>query len=600
MKFIVQAQTGHTTPLPATLTTVDPIPERESAGTRYFNFVNVSEDCAGGEWIIQTLDGPDPARDTVIGEHWDDIDAFPVLGTTEVWEFINDSSMMHPMHVHLVQFQILDRCAFDGGGDGRGDCETLAPHEAGTWKDTVRVSPGTRVRVIMRFENYPGKFPAHCHLLDHEDHEMMRQFQTTWDPDLAVVDGICGPQEDCISNPDDCGTVPGNFCGNALCEIGDGEDFNNCPQDCNGSVVVGSQFNCGSDDPGDPGYNCGFDTDGYTVLDDRCITNGYFCRVKARVPACCGDSLCEGQETAANCATDCEVCTITEDPEVSCTDGEDNDCDGLVDGADPDCPDVCGDIKEKALCNDTPGCEWQGGKRSGMCVSICTITEDPEVSCFDNVDNDCDEATDCADTDCDLDAGPETTCGVGECAATGNLTCMGGAEVDTCTPGDPVPEVCDDPGMLDEDCDGYANEDDLDDCEVCQPTTNREGRDSSLECFDGEDNDCDTFLDCADPDCDGIKDSACDTGVPGICSIGELTCTGGAPECVQVVDPDVEGPFGDGTCDDGLDNDCDGLTDEAEDPDCQPPGIPCSDHTTRDECRNDPNCRWKKGDCINR
>ena len=49
--------------------------------------------------------------------------------------------------------------------------------EAG-WKDTAMVNPGEMVRVIARFEDYAGKFAYHCHILEHEDHEMMRQFQT--------------------------------------------------------------------------------------------------------------------------------------------------------------------------------------------------------------------------------------------------------------------------------------------------------------------------------------------------------------------------------------------------------------------------------------
>jgi len=48
--------------------------------------------------------------------------------------------------------------------------------EAG-WKDTVMVGPNQIVRVITRFEGYKGKYPYHCHILEHEDHEMMRQFQ---------------------------------------------------------------------------------------------------------------------------------------------------------------------------------------------------------------------------------------------------------------------------------------------------------------------------------------------------------------------------------------------------------------------------------------
>jgi hypothetical protein len=218
------------------------------------------------------------------------------------------------MHIHLVKFQVLDR---------NGSVDNLMPWEVNTWKDTVRVPPNGTVRVIMDFDDYPGRFPYHCHILDHEDHEMMRQFQTTWHPALAVVDGECGPQEDCLSNPFDCFVESGAFCGNKLCEIGDGEDFTTCPEDCNGKDKGKSRFNCGSDDPNDPGYNCGFATDGFTVLDDRCITNDYFCRVAPRLRACCGDKLCEGQETETSCAVDCAppggaACTYA-DPTVAIT-----------------------------------------------------------------------------------------------------------------------------------------------------------------------------------------------------------------------------------------------------------------------------------------
>jgi hypothetical protein len=307
MKFIVMGQPGHTADLPATLTPVTPIPEQDAVATRWFNLRKVAEQCAGSEWLIESLDGPDPATANVIGEHWDDITEFPVKEQTEIWEFINASDMMHPMHVHLVKFQILDRCPLSGGG---GQCEPLADHELNTWKDTVRVSPGERVRVIMKFEDYVGKFPYHCHILDHEDHEMMRQFQVTNNPALCNNNGICEADEDCESCPTDCGKVSGALCGNKLCEIGDGEDFNSCPADCAGSSSGGNAFNCTAGDPADPdnpGTNCGFAADGYTVEFDGCITNGFFCRVKPRVPACCGDALCEGQETPATCENDCKV-----------------------------------------------------------------------------------------------------------------------------------------------------------------------------------------------------------------------------------------------------------------------------------------------------
>ena len=102
---------------------------------------------------------------------------------------------------------------------------------------------------------------------------------------------------------------------------------------------------------------------------------------------------------------------------------------------------------------------------------MCIPTEPTETSCFDSLDNDCDETTDCPDTDCDGVVGASTVCGVGICASTGNLTCSGGAEVDTCTEGAPGTEgsagdaSCSD--ELDNDCDGLTDADDPD----CQETT---------------------------------------------------------------------------------------------------------------------------------
>lgn len=62
----------------------------------------------------------------------------------------------------------------------------------------------------------------------------------------------------------------------------------------------------------------------------------------------------------------------------------------------------------------------------------------------------------------------------------------------------------------------------------------------------------------------------------------------------------IEGPYDNPTCDDDLDNDCDGLTD-SDDPNCQPPSqADCSQYTDRNSCRSDSNCKWKKGQCFNR
>lgn len=92
------------------------------------------------------------------------IDIKPRVGDTEVWKFINRSSMAHPMHVHLARFQILERSNL-----------ALTPGELG-WKDTVRVdASATSTSIIMRFDSFTGRYMFHCHNLAHEDHSMMGQ-----------------------------------------------------------------------------------------------------------------------------------------------------------------------------------------------------------------------------------------------------------------------------------------------------------------------------------------------------------------------------------------------------------------------------------------
>ncbi len=167
MKFVVQNQAGHTDPVPATLRPLDQIPESESVLTRDFELRKFSESCAGSHWLINGL-------------RWDDITEYPVLGTTEIWRFINRSGMSHPMHMHLVLFQVLDRQDFEVVDEQIvpiGSPVPPDPNEAG-WKDTVTSYPQQITRVIARFEDYTGRFAYHCHILEHEDHEMMRQFET--------------------------------------------------------------------------------------------------------------------------------------------------------------------------------------------------------------------------------------------------------------------------------------------------------------------------------------------------------------------------------------------------------------------------------------
>lgn len=96
------------------------------------------------------------------------------FGDTEVWEFTNRTRMMaipHPMHVHAVQFRVLERLGTPAGLQG-----LRAGFLDDGLKDTVLVLPGERVRVLLSFNNFRGLFLYHCHNLVHEDMGMMRNF----------------------------------------------------------------------------------------------------------------------------------------------------------------------------------------------------------------------------------------------------------------------------------------------------------------------------------------------------------------------------------------------------------------------------------------
>jgi spore coat protein A len=104
------------------------------------------------------------------------------LNTTEIWEFINLTEDTHPMHLHLVRFQILDRRVFDPFDyltyrkmRYTADAVPPAPHELG-WKDVVQCPPGMVTRIVVRFEGYVGRYLYHCHVLEHEANDMMRPY----------------------------------------------------------------------------------------------------------------------------------------------------------------------------------------------------------------------------------------------------------------------------------------------------------------------------------------------------------------------------------------------------------------------------------------
>ena len=117
------------------------------------------------------------------GAYWHDpVTEDPRLDTVEIWNFVNVTDDAHPIHLHQVRFQVLGRRPFDvftylNQRQLRytGDASAPDANELG-WKDTVRADPGVVTRIIIRFEGFAGRYVWHCHVLEHEDFEMMRPY----------------------------------------------------------------------------------------------------------------------------------------------------------------------------------------------------------------------------------------------------------------------------------------------------------------------------------------------------------------------------------------------------------------------------------------
>jgi len=135
---------------------------------------------------------------TMIGllgqKHWDDpITEDPKAGSMEVWSFANATGDVHPIHLHLVQFQVLNRQPFDvktymtmGKLNFTGIPMAPESNERPAWKDTIKTYAGYVTRVIAKFDlpagtpTKPGeefRYVWHCHVLEHEDNEMMRPYK---------------------------------------------------------------------------------------------------------------------------------------------------------------------------------------------------------------------------------------------------------------------------------------------------------------------------------------------------------------------------------------------------------------------------------------
>jgi len=172
LEFRVRERGGHdASALPASLRAVPRIDPATAAQNRILT-LNETDD-ANGNAMTMLLDG----------KRWSDpVTEKPRQNTVETWSFVNLTGDAHPIHLHLVRFQVIDRRPFDlfAWNAHRklvftGPAITPESQELG-WKDTVRADPGMVTRIAMRFEGEPGRYVWHCHLLEHEDNEMMRPF----------------------------------------------------------------------------------------------------------------------------------------------------------------------------------------------------------------------------------------------------------------------------------------------------------------------------------------------------------------------------------------------------------------------------------------
>jgi len=174
LQFRVGAAESPSKPIamPAILRKIDFIPESAAVRTRTFT---LNEYMHPQSRIMLML---------LNGQYWHEpVTEKPELGSTEIWSFINTTQDIHPIHLHLVRFQLLDRRPFDVDDflnykkfEYIGHGAPPEPNERG-WKDTIKTYPETVTRIIVPFTGYAGRYVWHCHLLEHAANEMMRPFE---------------------------------------------------------------------------------------------------------------------------------------------------------------------------------------------------------------------------------------------------------------------------------------------------------------------------------------------------------------------------------------------------------------------------------------
>jgi len=187
MQFRVAAgKTEPAAPLPSRLRALPRTPEASATKTRVLTLNQYQDLKVSGKPTCSSPPTASSPRMLMLlnALRWlEPVTEKPALGDTEIWSFVNLTDDVHPVHLHLVRFQILDRQQFDvdqylTNGKMRLLNKRIPPEadELG-WKDTVRADPGLVTRIIVRFEGYVGRYVWHCHLLEHAANEMMRPYE---------------------------------------------------------------------------------------------------------------------------------------------------------------------------------------------------------------------------------------------------------------------------------------------------------------------------------------------------------------------------------------------------------------------------------------
>jgi spore coat protein A len=171
----------------------------DSAGTIS---IQLPGDNAPKPYRVEGWMADDPSRSDTRVAFYDRTALRPQLGRWQLWKFVNTTGDTHPIHIHQSTFQPLgdagDRLVFaDSSGANLYDPMTRRtsaplvpetgpgqparhydPQEVRGWKDVLRVDPGNVLAVAVRFD-VPGRYVYHCHVLEHEDTEMMRPLVVT-------------------------------------------------------------------------------------------------------------------------------------------------------------------------------------------------------------------------------------------------------------------------------------------------------------------------------------------------------------------------------------------------------------------------------------